>query len=167
MGYLECSRLYFYETRGLSDPVIFPSPELFVAYFSPQDPLYPHLIYLISEVKDSIYAAFYKIELKKLSCALLQAHQRGTKVKIFTDDLTFQGKDSESDYLAKFGLIKKDHDPESVMHHKFCIIDEEIAVTGSKFSKHKFFLIPSLMVNLPDHWQDNFVRANGLKCLSL
>jgi phosphatidylserine/phosphatidylglycerophosphate/cardiolipin synthase-like enzyme len=114
-----------------SDPVIFPSGEVFVAYFSPQDPLYPHLIYLIDEAKESIYAAFYKIELKKLSRALVGAHQRGVKVKIFTDDLTSQDQESEYGYLAKFGLIKKDSDPESFMHHKFCVIDEKIVWTGS------------------------------------
>jgi len=59
------------------DPVIFPSPEVFVSYFSPDDPLYPHLIYLIDEAKESIYAAFYKIGLEGLSHALMQAHQRG------------------------------------------------------------------------------------------
>jgi phosphatidylserine/phosphatidylglycerophosphate/cardiolipin synthase-like enzyme len=112
------------------DPVIFPSSEVFVAYFSPQDSLYPHLIYLIDEAKESIYAAFYKIELKKLSRALMQAHQRGVKVKIFTDDLTSQDKDSQSDYLAKFGLIKKDSNPDSLMHHKFCVIDERVVVIG-------------------------------------
>jgi len=36
-----------------------------------------------------------------------------------------------------------------------------------KFNKNKFFLIPSLMVNLPVDWQDNFVRADNLKCLTL
>ena len=112
------------------DPVIFPSPEGVVAYFSPPDPLYPHLISLVDETKESIYAAFYKIELKKLSHALLQAHQRGVKVRIFTDDLTSRDQDSQSDYLAKFGLIRKDGDPDSFMHHKFCVIDKRIVVTG-------------------------------------
>ena len=37
----------------------------------------------------------------------------------------------------------------------------------AKFNKNNFCLIPSLMVNLPDHWQDNFVRADNLKCLTL
>jgi len=36
-----------------------------------------------------------------------------------------------------------------------------------KFNKNKFFLIPSLMVNLPDDWQDNFTGADNLKCLTL
>jgi hypothetical protein len=36
-----------------------------------------------------------------------------------------------------------------------------------KFNKNKFFLIPSLIVNLPDHWQNNFIRTDNLKCLTL
>ena len=36
-----------------------------------------------------------------------------------------------------------------------------------KFNKNKFFLIPSLVVNLSGDWQDVFVRANDLKCLTL
>ena len=36
-----------------------------------------------------------------------------------------------------------------------------------KFNKNNFFLIPSLVVNLPHEWQDNFVRADNLKCLTL
>ena len=36
-----------------------------------------------------------------------------------------------------------------------------------KFNKNKFFLIPSLMVNLRDHWQDNFIGVDNLKCLTL
>ena len=36
-----------------------------------------------------------------------------------------------------------------------------------KYNKNKFFLIPSLVVNLPDGWQDKFVRADNLKCLTL
>ncbi|MFQ6067762.1 MAG: phosphatidylserine/phosphatidylglycerophosphate/cardiolipin synthase family protein [bacterium] len=123
--------VWFNGCEEAPDRVIFPSPEGFVAYFSPQDPLYPHLTYLIGEAKESIYAAFYKIELKELSRALFRAHQRGVKVKIFTDDLTSQDKRSEYDYLAKFGLIKRDHDPDSFMHHKFCVIDEKIVWTGS------------------------------------
>jgi phosphatidylserine/phosphatidylglycerophosphate/cardiolipin synthase-like enzyme len=123
--------IFFNGCQKGSDPVIFPSSEAFVSYFSPHDPLYPHLIYLIDEAKESIYAAFYKIELKKLSHALVKAHQRGIKVKIFTDDLTSQDEDSQVDHLAKFGFIKKDCDPDSFMHHKFCVIDERIVWTGS------------------------------------
>ena len=36
-----------------------------------------------------------------------------------------------------------------------------------KFNKNNFFLIPSLIVNLPHDWQDNFVRTGNIKCLTL
>jgi len=36
-----------------------------------------------------------------------------------------------------------------------------------KYNKNKFFLIPSLVVDFPDDWQDNFVGADNLKCLTL
>jgi len=52
-------------------------------------------------------------------------------VRVFTDDLTSENKDSQYFYLHKFGIIKKDKDEESFMHHKFCIIDKEIVWTGS------------------------------------
>ncbi len=44
---------------------------------------------------------------------------------------------------------------------------KELWSSEGKFNKNKFFLIPSLMVNLPDDWQDNFGRADNLKCLTL
>jgi len=108
-----------------------PPEKRYSIYFSPQDHLYPHLISLIKEAKESIYAAFYKIEIPELASALLKAHQRGLKVKVFTDDLTSKNKDSQYFYLRKFGIIKKDEDEESFMHHKFCIIDKKIVWTGS------------------------------------
>jgi len=111
--------------------VIFPEGSPCIAYFSPQDHLYPHLIYLIKKAKTSIYAAFYKIELKEVARVLVEAHKRGLKVKVFTDDLTSDDKDSQFSYLESFGLIRKDDDPESFMHHKFCLIDEELVWAGS------------------------------------
>lgn len=114
-----------------SRPVLFSSKEPYLAYFSPQDSLYPWLVYLIGEARESVYAAFYKIELKEVSRALIEAHKRGVKVRVFTDEVTSWDKESQFRELNEFHLIKKDKDPESLMHHKFCLIDEEIVWTGS------------------------------------
>jgi len=119
---------------GWSQKIYLPplSPEKeYSIYFSPQDHLYPHLISLIREAKESIYAAFYEIEIPEIASALLEAHQRGLKVRVFTDDLTSEDKDSQCFHLRKFSIIKKDEDKESFMHHKFCIIDKKIVWTGS------------------------------------
>jgi len=112
-------------------PPFFSSQQPYCAYFSPQDSLYAHLVRLIQEAEKSIYAAFYKLELKEVSGALLEAHKRGVKVKIFTDDMTSRGEKSRLDSLNKFFPVKTDKDPESFMHHKFCVIDEKVVWTGS------------------------------------
>lgn len=114
-----------------SKPIFLSSQQSCSVYFSPQDLLYPHLIYLFQEARESIYAAFYKIELKEILEALVKAHKRGVKVKIFTDDLTFKDKGSQFNYFDKFHLVRTDKAPESFMHHKFCVIDEKIIWTGS------------------------------------
>jgi len=62
---------------------------------------------------------------------LIEAHKRGVRVRVFTDDLTSREKESQFDYFNKFHLIRTDKAPESFMHHKFCVIDEKIIWTGS------------------------------------
>ena len=37
----------------------------------------------------------------------------------------------------------------------------------AKFNNNKFFLIPSLVLNLPDDWQDDFAQVHNVKCLTL
>lgn len=114
-----------------NEPSFFSSQQPYYAYFSPQDSLYAHLVRLIQEAEKSIYAAFYKLELKEISDALLEAHKRGVEVRIFTDDITSRGEKSRLDSLNKFFPVKTDKDPASFMHHKFCVIDEKIVWTGS------------------------------------
>jgi len=65
-----------------------------------------------------------------VSGALIEAHERGVKVRVFTDNLTSRDKKSQFENLNEFSFIKTDEDPESLMHHKFCVIDEEIVVNG-------------------------------------
>jgi len=114
-----------------SKPLLLSPQQSYYAYFSPQDSLYPHLVRLIQEAEKSIYAAFYKLELKEVSDALLEARQRGVEVKIFADDTASRGEKSRLDSLKNFFPVKTDKDPASFMHHKFCVIDERIVWTGS------------------------------------
>ncbi|MQY59727.1 MAG: DUF1669 domain-containing protein [Clostridia bacterium] len=135
--YFLCFLLLFFpllfssDCRPKNKPPFFSSQQSYCAYFSPQDSLYARLVRLIQEAEKSIYAAFYKLELKEVSDALLEAHQRGVKVRIFSDDLTSGSEKSRLDSLNKFLPVKTDKDPASFMHHKFCVIDGEIVWTGS------------------------------------
>ena len=135
--YFLCFLLLFFpllfssDCRPKNKPPFFSSQQPYYAYFSPQDSLYAHLVRLIQEAEKSIYAAFYKLELKEVSDALLDAHKRGVKVRIFADDMTSWSEKSRLDSLSKFFSVKTDKDPVSFMHHKFCVIDEKIVWTGS------------------------------------
>ena len=135
--YFLCFLLLFFpllfssDCRPKNKPPFFSSQQPYYAYFSPQDSLYAHLVRLIQEAEKSIYAAFYKLELKEVSDALLEAHKRGVKVRIFSDDMTSRGEKSRLDSLNKFFPVKTDKDPASFMHHKFCVIDGKIVWTGS------------------------------------
>ena len=43
-----------------------------------------------------------------------------------------------------------------------------VSSLGSSEGKfNKFLLTPRLVVNLPDDWEDNFIRVDNLKCLTL
>lgn len=135
--YFFCFLLLFFplllsnDCRPKNKPPFFSSQQPYYAYFSPQDSLYPRLVRLIQGAEKSIYAAFYKLELKEVSDALLEAHERGIKVRIFSDDMTFRSEKSRLDSLNEFLPVKTDKDPASFMHHKFCVIDEKIVWTGS------------------------------------
>ena len=123
--------LFSSDCRPKNRPLLLSSQQPYYAYFSPQDSLYPRLVGLIQEADKSIYAAFYKLELKEVSDALLEAHKRGVKVRIFADDMASRGEKSRLDSLNKFFPVKTDKDPASLMHHKFCVIDGKIVWTGS------------------------------------
>lgn len=123
--------LFFSGGHQESKALFFSPQQAYYAYFSPQDSLYPRLVRLIQEAEKSIYGAFYKIELKEISDALLEAYERGVKVRIFADDITSRDKKSRLDSLNKFFPVKTDEDSASFMHHKFCVIDEKIVWTGS------------------------------------
>ncbi len=135
--YFLCFLLLFFpllfssDCRPKNKPPFFSSQQPYYAYFSPQDSLYAHLVRLIQEAEKSIYAAFYKLELKEVSDALLEAHKRGVEVKIFADDTASRGEESRLDSLKNFFPVKTDKDPGSFMHHKFCVIDGKIVWTGS------------------------------------
>lgn len=123
--------LFFSGGHQESKALFFSPQQAYYAYFSPQDPLYPRLVRLIQQAEKSIYGAFYKIELKEISDALLEAYERGVKVRIFADDINSRDKKSRLDSLNKFFPVKTDEDSASFMHHKFCVIDEKIVWTGS------------------------------------
>ena len=78
----------------------------------------------------SIDAALYHLESTPISEALVKAHNRGVKVRVFTEN-----RNSEEETITQLQnagiLVRDDGDEDGYMHHKFFVIDNRYVWTGS------------------------------------
>jgi phosphatidylserine/phosphatidylglycerophosphate/cardiolipin synthase-like enzyme len=90
-----------------------------------------NVIKLIENSKESIDIAVYSINNLNIVEALLDAKERGVKVRILTDRIQAFGKSSKAKLLRDVGFEIKIHSKQRIMHHKFAIFDGKNAVEGS------------------------------------
>ncbi|MFN8671651.1 MAG: phospholipase D-like domain-containing protein [Candidatus Sericytochromatia bacterium] len=104
-----------------------------------KDPQNPDKIFarLIGEAKKSIDVCIFDIEEEIAYKALINAHNRGVKVRIVTDSDNLNDKERPSqprkaiEEMQKAGIKIVPDNKTSLMHHKFAVIDESIVLTGS------------------------------------
>lgn len=66
-----------------------------------------------------------------LADAMVAAHQRGVAVRVILDDTQSQTKASHMKRISSAGVPVKMDNSRSHMHHRFCIIDENLLGNGS------------------------------------
>lgn len=113
------------------------------------------IIYDISKASSSIKMAMYHLTNKHITKALIQAHKRGLKVEVVTDD---KKKNSlRYKQLKKAGIdIKDDKNRKALMHNKILIIDGEVVWIGSaNYTVYSFYR---------NH--DNFLRIKDKRIAS-
>ena len=89
------------------------------------------VIKLINGANESIDIAVYSINNLNIIEQLLNAKDRGVKIRILTDRLQAFGKSSKVKLLHDIGFDIKIHSKDRIMHHKFAIFDNQKAVEGS------------------------------------
>ncbi|MFP4403677.1 MAG: phospholipase D-like domain-containing protein [Candidatus Woesearchaeota archaeon] len=95
------------------------------AYYCPKDDCMQVFINNINSANETIHCAFYDLQLKKL----INAFSNTTiNTQIIIDSEYY--KKNEELYNDINHLIKPYYS-NSYMHHKFCVIDEKITITGS------------------------------------
>lgn len=99
--------------------------------FSPRDECGKAILGKINAAEKSIELAMYLLTSRVLSQALVMAAKRGVIVRAFLDGENARDYYSKANFLKKKGVIVKLEKGEGLMHNKFCIIDDELVITGS------------------------------------
>lgn len=88
------------------------------------------LVERLTDATERIDAALYHLNAAPIADALIEAHNRGIQVRMVTE--TANINEAEIGRLQEVGIpVTDDGDPDSLMHHKFIVIDERYVWTGS------------------------------------
>ena len=99
--------------------------------FSPGPEPRHRIVSLIGRAQSTIDCCVFTITDNDIVEALLQAHRRGIEIRIVSDDRKSEDRGSDIDRLAREGVgVRLDSSP-AHMHHKFCIFDGRLLLTGS------------------------------------
>lgn len=101
------------------------------AYFSPGETCLNAIISHITKAKNNLAICVFTISDDRITQAIKQAHGRGVKVKVLTDNEKLFDKGSDIRELAQYGIAIRIDDTSNHMHHKFALIDNQIVLTGS------------------------------------
>ena len=107
-------------------------PSIFEVHFFPNNKEEIHLINLISKTRSSIDIAMFTINNVRIAEEIKNLFNRKIKLRIITDSECIKMPSSNIYSLAAMGIsIKTDDSIRYHMHHKFCVIDNSVLVTGS------------------------------------
>eukprot|EP00397_Hematodinium_sp_SG-2012_P015900 GEMP01016202.1.p1 GENE.GEMP01016202.1~~GEMP01016202.1.p1 ORF type:complete len:560 (+),score=134.99 GEMP01016202.1:31-1710(+) len=89
------------------------------------------LVQYIERSTAQIDACVFTITYDLIANAVLDAHKRGVKIRVVTDDEQAKSLGSDIARFAKAGIEVRIDDSKYHMHHKFAIFDRAILATGS------------------------------------
>jgi len=101
------------------------------AYFSPRDHVVHHIVRALDATHDRADLAVFTITDDRISKPILNAHARGVKLRIISDNDKSNDLGSDIERFARAGIaVRIDRTPVH-MHHKFAIFDGKLVLTGS------------------------------------
>ena len=107
-------------------------PSIFEVHFFPNSSEEIHLINLLSKTKLSLDIAMFTINNVRIAEEIKNLFYKGIKLRIISDSECIKMATSNIYSLASIGInIKTDDSVRYHMHHKFCVIDNSVVVTGS------------------------------------
>jgi len=101
------------------------------AYFSPGEDCLHRIRRLISEAQHSLDICVFTITDNRIVEKLIEAHKRGIKIRIISDDDKSEDLGSDMEQLEREGLNCLYDATTAHMHHKFAIADGHTLLNGS------------------------------------
>ena len=99
--------------------------------FSPGKACRNRIAALLRQAKESADICVFTITDNELSKPILEAHRRGVRVRIISDDDKAHDAGSDVWALSDQGVQVRVDQSEHHMHHKYAVFDSKILVTGS------------------------------------
>lgn len=101
------------------------------AYFSPEEECAEIIKDLLKNCRKSADICVFTITDNRIASAILEAHKRGVKIRIISDDEKASDLGSDIRRLFKSGIEIKVDNSSNHMHHKFALFDNFYLLTGS------------------------------------
>ncbi|MGV2342163.1 MAG UNVERIFIED_CONTAM: phospholipase D-like domain-containing protein [Planctomycetaceae bacterium] len=104
---------------------------VFDAWFSPQQNCPGKIRELIAATRKTLDICVFTITDDRLTAAVMDAHRRGVRVRIITDNDKAADLGSDADRLRECGVRLRIDRTQYHMHHKFAIFDSQLLLNGS------------------------------------
>lgn len=104
-------------------------------YFSPEGGGMQAAANLINQAKFRVFIAAYSFTSPVIAQAIRNAHRNGVDVKVVLDWSNRKAKYSIANFLTNAGVDVHINDKYAIMHHKFIIADDKLALGSMNFSR--------------------------------
>ena len=101
------------------------------AWFSPGADCPGRIRSFLAQAKSSVDICVFTITDDRLTSAVLEAHGRGVKIRIITDNDKAADLGSDADRFLEAGIQLRVDRTQFHMHHKFAVADQSLLLNGS------------------------------------
>ena len=108
-----------------------PKPVICECHFFPDASNEQKVVSMLRTCKKTLDIAIFSLTLDSIAEAILEAFQRGIKVRLIADDECAKNKGSNVKLVASVGIPTKTDNAIYHMHHKFAVIDSSVVIMGS------------------------------------
>lgn len=111
--------------------ILWPDKPIHEALFFPSDDNEYKILHYLKEAKSYVNLCVFALSNDLLVDALIELHQKGVKVRVISDDEQAERSGADMERIRSSGIQGRLDQSKANMHHKFCVVDGVILMSGS------------------------------------